>query len=273
MRGAASSAPSCYDAEMPSWLESDALAVVLLGAIRAGDVDGLARLLRDNPGASRAVIERPNATGPSFFYPLIAATVDWPGNHPRVAATITTLLADGADVNARCSGQHRETALHWAASCDDVDALDALLDAGADIEASGAVIAGGTPLDDAVAFAQWRAARRLCERGARLALWHAAALGLLERLRQHFAEGEPPARYPWGGASSPREAVQVAFWAACHGAQQPAAAYLLERGADPSWRSPWDGLTPLEAARRSDAARVVEWLGSLGSVEGRPGGA
>jgi hypothetical protein len=37
----------------------------------------------------------------------------------------------------------------------------ALLDAGADIEAPGAVIAGGTPLTDAVAFGQWQAARRL----------------------------------------------------------------------------------------------------------------
>jgi hypothetical protein len=35
-----------------------------------------------------------------------------------------------------------------------VEVLDALLDAGADIEAKGAVIAGGTPLMDAVAFAQ-----------------------------------------------------------------------------------------------------------------------
>jgi hypothetical protein len=250
---------------MPSLLENDPLATTLLAAIRAGDVDGLARLLRDNPGTSRAQIERPCATGPSFFYPLIAATTDWPGNHPRVAATIAALLADGADVNARCAGQHRETALHWAASCDDVDALDALLDAGADIEASGAVIAGGTPLDDAVAFAQWRAARRLVERGARLALWHAAALGLLERVRQHFWDGEPPARYPWSGGSSPGGAVQVAFWAACHGAQQTTAAYLLERGADPAWRSPWDQLTPLEAARRSNAPHVVEWLEALGS--------
>lgn len=258
---------------MLSWLEDDPLATVLLEAIRAGDVGRLARGLQENPGASQALIERPCATGPSFFYPLIAAATDWPGNYPRVAATIATLLEHGADVNARCAGQHRETALHWAASCDDVDALDALLDAGADIEASGAVIAGGTPLDDAVAFAQWRAARRLYERGAQLALWHAAALGLLDRMHQHFAEGEPSALHPWAGASTPRGAIQVGFWAACHGAQQPAAAYLLERGADPSWRSPWDGLTPIEAARRSNAARVVEWLESLGSRAHGPGGA
>jgi ankyrin repeat protein len=60
-----------------------------------------------------------------------------------------------------------ETPLHWAASSDDIEALDALVDAGADVDAPGAVIAGGTPLDDAVAFGQWEAARRLVHPGAR----------------------------------------------------------------------------------------------------------
>ena len=93
--------------------------------------------------------------------------------------------------------------MHGPASSDDVEALDALLDAGADIEAPGAVIAGGTPLDDAVAFGQWKAARRLVERGAQTAVWHAAALGLLDRMENYFAEGQPAARHPYG-MDSPR---------------------------------------------------------------------
>jgi hypothetical protein len=44
---------------------------------------------------------------------------------------------------------------------------------------AGAVIGGGAPLADAVAFGQWQAARRLVERGARTTLWQAAALGLM----------------------------------------------------------------------------------------------
>ena len=64
-------------------------------------------------------------------------------------------MTAGADVNARFTGPHTETPLHWAASSDDVEALDALLDAGADIEGDGAVIGGGTPIADAVAFGQW----------------------------------------------------------------------------------------------------------------------
>ena len=49
--------------------------------------------------------------------------------------------------------------------------VDALLDAGADLEARGGTIAGGTALDDAVGYEQWRAAARLLERGAVPAAW------------------------------------------------------------------------------------------------------
>ena len=119
---------------------------------------------------------------------------DWPGNVPEAAAKIRALVAAGADVNARFTGPHSETPLHWAASSDDIDALDALLDAGADIEADGAVIGGGTPIADAVAFGQWNAARRLLERGARTNLWQAAALGLLDRVRDESAAPRRPKR-------------------------------------------------------------------------------
>lgn len=44
--------------------------------------------------------------------------------------------------------------------------VDAPLDAGADIEVRGAVFTDGTPMSDAVVFGEWRAARRLLERGA-----------------------------------------------------------------------------------------------------------
>jgi len=252
--------------------EDEPLARDVISAIRRGDLVKLQRMLAENPGLANATITR-RAKGikQPFLYPLIGAAVDWPGHFPNVGQTIAALVAAGADVNAPCAGPHAETPLHGPASSDDVEALDALLDAGADIEAPGAVIAGGTPLDDAVGFGQWNAARRLVERGARTAIWHAAALGLMDRIEQYFADGRPPARFPWGGAAVQPSDVTIAFWCACHGGQRAAAEYLLDRGADLNWITPWDGLTPLDAARRSNANEVVSWLEARGAQSAKRG--
>jgi ankyrin repeat protein len=186
---------------------------------------------------------------------LLHAATDWPGHFPNNAATVAALIEAGADVNARFTGPHSETPLHWAASSDDVEVLDLLLDAGADIEAPGAVIAGGTPLSDAVAFAQWAAARRLVERGARTPLREAAGLGLLDRVEAYCAADPPP---------SPDDLTQ-ALWYAAHGGQQDVAAFLLERGADINWVAVWDGTTPLDAAARNEMSALVDWLRARGA--------
>ncbi len=86
---------------------------------------------------------------------------DWPGHRPGAPELAAILVEAGADVNAPFVGEHQETALHWAASADDVALLDALLDLGADLEARGGTIAGGTALDDACGYEQWGAAARL----------------------------------------------------------------------------------------------------------------
>jgi len=49
---------------------------------------------------------------------------------------------------------HRETPLHWAASNDDAALIDALLDAGASIEAAGSSFDGGSPLSCVVGYGQ-----------------------------------------------------------------------------------------------------------------------
>jgi ankyrin repeat protein len=224
----------------------DPLAVAAAEAIRSGDLKALKRLLRDNPGLATARIGNSRT--------LLHVVTDWPGNFPNSAATVVALVASGAEVNARSTGPPAETPLHWAASCDDVAALDALLDHGADIEAPGAVIGDGTPLADAVAFGQWQAARRLVEGGARATLWQAAALGLMARIEEHFATDAPP---------TPDD-VTNAFWCACHGGQRSSAKYLLDRGADLDWIG-HDELTPLDAASRSGAAELVEWLRDQGA--------
>ena len=226
----------------------DPQAVGATEAIRSGEPDRLRQLLADHPELATAAIGTEGSTRT-----LMHVATDWPGHYPRVAATIATLIEAGADVNGRASGPHTETPLHWAASSDDVDALDALLDAGADIEADGAVIAGGTPLDDAVAFGQWHTARRLVERGAYTRLFNAAALGQLDRVQDYLASNPPPAD------------ITAAFWAACHGGQQATAEHLLRHGADLNWIAPWDGLTPLDTAQRSQAHELVAWLTGHGA--------
>jgi hypothetical protein len=83
-------------------------------------------------------------------------------------------------VNATAIGMaHTERPLHWAASNNDVALIDALLDLSAALEASGSSIDGGPPLSSTVGYAQWQAARRLVERGARAQLWNAAPVGML----------------------------------------------------------------------------------------------
>jgi uncharacterized protein len=228
----------------------DPFALAAIEVIRSGNLEELKRLLRDNPNLASARIGTSRT--------LLHVATDWPGNFPNSAATVATLIAGGAEVNARCIGAHTETPIHWAASSDDVAALDALLDHGADIEAPGAVIGGSTPLADAVAFGQWQAARRLVERGARTTLWQAAALGLMLRIEEYFAIDAPPTQ----------DEVTNAFWCACHGGQRSSAEYLLRRGADLNWIG-YNELTPVDAASRSGAVELVGWLRNLGAKSAR----
>ena len=105
------------------------------------------------------------------------------------------LIAAGADPNATIGDPPSETPLHWAASTDDVEVAEALIDGGADLETPGASIAGGPPLDNAVGYGCWHVARLLVRRGARVdRLWHAAALGDLTRLDQLTTGDPPPSR-------------------------------------------------------------------------------
>ena len=237
----------------------DPLAGAVAEAIHGGDTDELRRLLAAHPGLATARIGHDRPGGETRT--LLHVATDWPGHFPNGPATVAALVEAGADVDARFGGDaHDETPLHWAASSDDVPVIDALLDAGADIEAPGGVIAGGTPLTDARAFGQWRAAHRLVERGARTTIDDAATLGLLDRLEAFF--GGP------GPAPSPDD-VNRAFWGACHGGQRRCAEYLLDRGADPNWVPPWEPLTPLDAAVRSGADDLAAWLRAKGA---RPAG-
>jgi ankyrin repeat protein len=242
--------------------EKAALAVAVVDAIRSGDLPTLTRLLDGHEALATArIVKGPCLTSRT----LLHIATDWPGHFPNVAKTIALLIHRGADVNAQFGGGHAETPLHWAASSDDVDAIEALLKGGADIEASGGVIADGTPLADARGFGQWNAARHLLNHGARTTLIDEATLGLLERLTVRF---EDPTTSP------NHDQITHAFWAACHGGQLDIAAFLFAHGADINWRGRGD-MTPLDIVQQPSAEALagkprvqmlIDWLIAHGAT-------
>jgi uncharacterized protein len=217
-------------------------------ALRRGDVAQLRALLATDPGLARSII---NSRTPLHLF------ADAPGHRPNPAGVVSALVEAGADLDAHATGMwHHETPLHWAASNDDVELIDALLDAGADIEHPGSSISGGPPTESALGYAQWEALRRLYERGAAMNLARAAALGLLPLVARLATATPPP----------DREELAIALWNACRAGQLEAARYLAGRGADINWRAPWSGETPLDAARGKHERAVVAWLTESGTT-------
>jgi uncharacterized protein len=225
------------------------LAIRLRRALEQGDPGALNRLIEERPGISSVLLVDDNGdTGrPLHLY------ANAPGHRPHPAEIVGALVRDGADIDAPAIGAwHQETALHWAASNDDVELIDALLDAGADIERPGSSIDGGPPLQSATGYGQMRAARRLVERGAVYFVWHAAALGMMPELAELLTDA--PSADDLGGA----------LWNAARSGQIAAGRLLVEHGADINWRAPWSGETPLDIARAGGHDEMVAWLRARG---------
>ncbi|WP_406044873.1 ankyrin repeat domain-containing protein [Micromonospora sp. NBC_00898] len=236
--------------------DDDRLAVELTAVVVGGEVERLTRLLRRHPELATASVVDRNGGVRSPLHLL----ADAPGHRPRAAETVRVLVGAGADPEAQAGGMwHTERPLHWAASNDDVLLIDALLDAGADLEALGSSIDGGPPLSSAVGYGQWHAARRLVDRGGRTELWHAAALGLLPvvaRLTEDATDLDGP------------------LWNACRGGQLATARFLVERGVRPGgWRRGPAGRRSMPRApagtgnssngwRRTSADRVTDRPGT-----------
>ena len=232
--------------------DGDRAAFELLRAIKRGDAGELTRMLNTDPALASSLI---GGCTPLHHF------ADAPGHRPNARAVVDALVSAGADLDAHARDSwHHETPLHWAASNDDVVLIDALLDAGADIEHPGSSIDGGSPIQSAIGYAQWAAVRRLWGRGAKAGLSHAAVLGLMETVTSLVETEQPP----------DRDEISIAFWNACRAGQLPVARYLLAHGAELDWPAPWDASTPLDAATAKHERETVAWLLANGAHAGNP---
>ncbi len=191
---------------------------------------------------------------------------DWPGYFPNGPDVVHLLVDAGADPNTLTTsgdsstpGPGSETPLHWAASSDDLEVAEALIDRGADPNTPDGSI--GTPLENAVGYGCWHVARLLVARGATAdTAWVAAAMGLRERLDELL------------GADPAPELVSQAFWHACAASDRRTAEYLLGRGADLRWEPDYASGNALDAATGTSTRQenVVTWLRELGAQPAQP---
>jgi len=189
-----------------------------------------------------------------------------------------------APPDATPHGGARWSPLHAAVRADDAAIVEALLDAGADVDARNDE--GRTPAHDAFEDGR-RVLSRLLERGCDVDAALAAGLGDVERLQDILDEDPYLAEDPrtglaplgWAAYGNRPEAVQelVSRGARIEGHELACAAScghvevarkLLELGADPNATNA-DGRTALHAAARlsftGDATAVVELLLEAGA--------
>jgi uncharacterized protein len=226
--------------------------VALVGAIRTGNVELLQQILEASPAIAASPLGSPFGSRTPLH-----VVADWPGYFPNGPLIVRLLIEAGADPNARPAGKGEETPLHWAASSDDADVASALIDGGADVEIADGSI--GTPLDNAIGYGCWNVARLLVARGAAVGkLWHAAALGMLDRLEE-LLDGRPDIE---------SGELSQAFWHACAAGQRRAAEHLLDRGADLNWIPDYAEGTPLDTAsgRGTRQENVITWLRDKGAL-------
>lgn len=215
----------------------------------------------------------------------------------RDRAMVRTLLQQRIPVNGR--QLDGATALHWAAHWDDLEIAEALIAAGADVNAANEL--GATPLQLACINGSAAMVSRLLARGARAndavtttgatALMACARSGSVEAVRALLAHGALPdaaetfkeqTALMWAvaenhpqmvhalleGGANARARSKSGFTAMLFAAQQgnlESAAILLAAGADLNEPAP-DGLTPLLVAVESGHAALAGFLLDKGAL-------
>ena len=235
---------------------------IAVRAVKTGDVETLTRLLHEYPTLANARALR----GRTLLHHLS----DWPGHCPRERETGLVLIRAGADVNVRAGDPEKgETALQWAASCDDVILAELLIDAGTPVDG---LNDDRRPLTQAIWYECQKVAETLVRRGAALDLELAAGMGRADLLPSFFnANGSllpsagrhhPPVNASVPAEKASSELLEQALVYAVLGGSVESAAYLLDRGADINAQpSGFDGQgTPLHWAASKKVARMVELL-------------
>jgi hypothetical protein len=238
--------------------DNDPRAIDMVFAIREGDAAKVRRLIEAHPGLEKA---RFTGSRGGWRTPL-HVVADWPGYFPNGPEIVRVLAAAGADPNDREPGKGSEAPLHWAASSDDEEVAEALIDAGADIDMPDGSI--GTPLANAVGYACWAVARLLVARGARVAtLWQAAALGDRARVEEMLSADPPPGR----------DEIDHAFYQGCRGGHVRIVQTLVARGADLEHKPDYSDQTGINNVVADPGTRhqaLVEWLRAQGAREDPP---
>lgn len=241
---------------------SSLLSPVVKDAIESGRAQVLATVLATESTLANARIEWDGRQVDALTY-LIQAPFH--GLCPRgEELAMTRLLLDaGADADWDAKNDPRgETPLMAAVSLYEDAIVGELIDRGVDLDREGAVVDGGTALDDGIVFAASREVDRLVAAGARTGtLDRAAGAGRLDELLELLGSGEVTGRTLVSATINARfdclaalidagadphaihEDATLLHWAAWHG-RADVVEYLLGLGLDPKRVDPNHSLTP-----------------------------
>lgn len=235
-------------------------------AVESGDIDTLKKLIAEDP----QLVNKTTADNPRT---LLHTLCDYPAHRPRCRESAEILIRSGANVNARAKFEGKtdpgETPLHWAASSDDAEMIEVLLDSGAEIDIDGGNIANGTPLWEAVIFGMQNAATKLIQRGATCNLMIAAGVGRIDLVEKFFdKEGSITDRAGvlpgWTEPRPERDCIDSAFGMACRNGHLETARWLLGKKPDINRKNPV-GETPLDQAVDRKHTEVADWLMTIGA--------
>jgi ankyrin repeat protein len=160
------------------------------GFIDQGDIESLKQVIKKHPALCTA--RNDDKIPPTFDNAVLLYATSWPGGRPNGAAIAKLLIDSGADPMLRFKGAG-ETVLHWSASIKtDIEIVEALIDCGADVDAQGGVICGGTPLMNALYFGFIKTGALLLSKGAFTSnIIIAAGLGRIDPLESwHQGSGQ-----------------------------------------------------------------------------------